>query len=52
MPDMTQTRKAHETPGEDAPDLLILAELFAALTPQERLQAWSFLDFLLREGTA
>lgn len=52
MSDNNMTREALDVPGELAPDLLIIAELFAALTPQERRQAWSFLDSLHRERTA
>jgi len=51
MPDTNQTRMTQETPG-DAPDLLNIAKLFAALTPQERAQAWAFLASLRQKRSA
>ena len=51
MPDIIQTDLAQTTPG-DAPDPIRLAILFAALTPQERSQAWEAAATLRRNRSA
>ena len=52
MLDMTQTRKAHDTPGDDAPDSIFFAERFAALTPRERAQVMAYMVSLHQKYTA
>lgn len=52
MPDNNMTREALDVPGASAPDLLNIAKLFAALTPQERAQAWAFLASLRQKRSA
>ena len=51
MPDTNQTRRTQETPG-DAPDSIIFAELFAALTPLERAQVMAYMASLRHRNTA
>ena len=51
MPDTNQTREALDIPGE-MPTLTIFEKLFAALTPQQRIQVVRELDSLLAARTA
>lgn len=51
MPDTTQTKLTQDLPG-DAPELVIFAELFAALTPQERAQVMAYMASLRHQNTA
>ena len=47
MPDNTMTKSAFDATGENTPELLIYKILFAALTPQERVQEVDRLTSLL-----
>ena len=47
MPDNDMTKNAFDAMGEDAPELSIFEILFAALTPQERVQEVNRLHSLL-----
>lgn len=51
MPDTTQTKLTQDLPG-DAPEFMIFAERFAALTPRERAQVMAYLASLRQQHTA
>lgn len=53
MPNTNPTNQTAEAvPGDLAPDSLIFAELFAALTPRERAQVRGFMASLRQKRSA